>query len=99
MESMTRRDWILILEVSTGLTHLARPDEKQKDRYVTLCGLSGDLMKRGQFARIKGFSKEDEATAMPTCDSCLSGSDSLLSDKDLGRVFDRMLKDTDDKKR
>ncbi len=85
----TKKDWVMILDIFTGKIHCAHPDEKQKDRYVTACGLLADLTKRGRYMRITGDSDEGDETAEPTCDECFMEFDSPIGD-----VVRKVLDDT-----
>ena len=70
MSGTKKPDWVLVVDIITGITHLAHPDEKQKGCLVTACGLSEFYMGRGRYMRVEDKSDGYEGAGEPTCEEC-----------------------------
>lgn len=94
MESDERNEkagLILVVDFVTGITHLARPDEKQNGCLVTACGDSEFYMGRGRYVRVEDKSDKYEGAGEPTCEECFGESEygdtvrKILDDYDASR--------------
>ena len=71
MMGTKRSDWVLVLDILTGIIHRAHPDDKSKGNYVTACNLRMAVTSRGRYIELLGDSEGGKGTVEPTCDECL----------------------------
>jgi len=96
MEGMREEDWILLYDIVFHTTHIARPDDKKKDYYVTPCGIRWSPDKPGVLERVER-ERDVFGLEMPTCDTCAREDARLYGEKRLKKIDD-MMKDTRDRK-
>ena len=82
-----RSDWVLILDIWTGIIHRAYPDDKSKNNYVTACNLRTTFTSPGRYIELTGNSEEGKGTVEPTCEECLLSTDFEFID------FEKLLDD------